>query len=92
MNDMQKAQIRELRLQGFGYRKIAKRKQVCRRIPSNPTAADILYPPRSRKQNKPITACNAVNLLSRTANGRRKSSVPMPAGWLVEQPSGQGEP
>lgn len=41
MNDIQKAQIRELRLQGFGYRKIAKEtgmsentvKSYCRRHP-----------------------------------------------------------
>ncbi|AEQ23086.1 terminase gpP N-terminus-related DNA-binding protein [Acidaminococcus intestini] len=44
MNDMQKAQIRELRLQGFGYRKIAKEtgmsentvKSYCRRHPLSP--------------------------------------------------------
>ena len=80
MNDIQKAQIRELRLQGFGYRKIAKEtgmsentvKSYCRRHPLS------LKEPETEQA---ITACNAVSLLSRTTNGRRKSSAPMPAGW-----------
>ena len=81
MNDMQKAQIRELRLQRFGYRKIAKEtgmsentvKSYCRRHPLS------LKEPETEQAHHCLQCGQPIE--QNEINGRRKSSAPMPAGW-----------
>ena len=83
MNDIQKAQIRELRLRGVGYRKIAKEtgmsentvKSYCRRHPLSPKEPETEQAHHCLQCGQPIEQ-----------NGKRKekkfcSSAPMPAGW-----------
>lgn len=80
MNDKQKVKIQELRLQGAGYRKIAKEmglsentiKSYCRRHPLIEQKGDLEHVHYCLQCNK---------VIDQNGKGRKRNSVLMHVGW-----------
>lgn len=84
MTNNEKEMIRELRMQGLGYGKVAERTGLWKR--SSPIAADMVFEEKGKGWRKSMTKITSMYLAKtverksgRNRNGKRNSSAVMPA-------------